>query len=105
MLNSIVRSQAFAPLYLSFAVLVLGLVIFFIDKETPNAVFIILFGLYIGLLMYSWRQYKAKPHSIKIASLSDYRSDSKRPAQLASFEAEAQTILRQINMENNSKAN
>lgn len=98
MLASITKSPLFFPLYLGFIILALTIVIFLLDKDTPNAVFIILLGMHIGLLIYSWRQYKKKPDAIKIPSLSDYKNSSKRPPKLASFEAEAQSILRQINM-------
>lgn len=46
----------FLPLYAGVSVLVLIAVMFIVDKDTPPLVFVFLLGMYLGLLLYYWRQ-------------------------------------------------
>lgn len=80
-------------------------IIFILDKETPKTVFFILLAMYIGLLIFFWRQHKKPAPTIKIPSLSDYKSSTNKPTALSNFEAEAQLILKQINREKNPYMN
>lgn len=53
------KSSLFLPLYASILVVALIIIIFFVDKETPKTVFVFLLLMYIGLLLFYWRQYKS----------------------------------------------
>lgn len=48
----------FVPLYAGLSVLVLIGVMFAVDKDTPHSVFVFLMCMYLGLLLYYWRQPK-----------------------------------------------
>lgn len=92
-------------LYVTIMTLALVVTIFFLDKDTPKTVFILFLVLYAGLLVYFWRQSKPLNPPIRIASIGEHRAGGQKPTVLSNFEAEAQSILRQISMEKGPQIN
>lgn len=92
------KVNSFLPIYVGIMTLALILAIFVLDKQTPKAVLVILLGMYIGLLVFYWRQTNVQAPTIRIASLNDHPTQDRRPSNLSNFEASAQRILYEVGL-------
>lgn len=95
---TLLKANSFLPLYVGIMTLALIIAIFVLDKQTPKTVLVILLGMYIGLLVFYWRQTKHQAPIIKIASLGDNNANLKRSSSLSNFEASAQKILFEVGL-------
>ncbi len=52
-----IQTNSLLPYYTGFVTLLLIVILFIVDKETPKAIFILLLIGYLGLLAFYWRQH------------------------------------------------
>lgn len=93
------KPNSLLTIYVALITVALIVTIFVLDKQTPKTVLFILLAMYIGLLVFYWRQTKAQAPTIKIATLSDYPLQDRRSSNLSNFEASAQKILYEVGLD------